>query len=374
MNSDPSLSQPSEPAGDRVMFLTGSIATSDGAQLPANVLVERICNASVRQQVYASPNGSFSMELGSRYKAVMDASADGSGPSRFGSASKNPEMGIPRHDLSNCELRASTSGFRSNVVSLMALDSFAGSMNVGSIVVERLEKVQGLTISVSSYKTPKDARKAYERGLDAKKNGNLAVAQQSFEKAVKIYPKFTNAWFQLGGILQTQNDKDAARAAYTQATKIDTNFLPPYLSLSHLAYDTQNWTELLDLTGHILALDPLNYARVKGYILDLDSFDYAEAYFYHAVANLNLNHIEDAEKSALKAATLDVRPRFPQIHLLLAEIFVQKNATPRAISELQIYLDQAPNAANADKVRARLLALQSSHANLPAPEPVSDHK
>jgi TolA-binding protein len=174
--------------------------------LPSNVLVERICNASVRQQVYASPNGSFSMELGSRYKTVMDASADGSG-SRNGTASKNSEMGIPKRDLSNCELRASLSGFRSNVVSLMALDTFAGSMNVGSIVVERLEKVQGLTISAAPYRAPKDARQAYEKGLDARKNGNLVVAQQSFEKAVKIYPKFTNAWFQLGGILQTQNDK-----------------------------------------------------------------------------------------------------------------------------------------------------------------------
>jgi tetratricopeptide (TPR) repeat protein len=356
------------------MFLTGSIATSDGTQLPTNVLVERICNASVRQQVYASPNGSFSMELGSRYKSVLDASADGSGPSRYGTGSNNPEMGIPKHDLANCELRASLSGFRSNVVSLTALDTFAGSMNVGSIVVERLEKVQGLTISAAPYRAPKDARKAYEKGLDARKNGNLVVAQQSFEKAVKIYPKFTNAWFQLGGILQTQNDKNAARAAYTQATKIDTKFLPPYLSLSYLAYDAQDWTELLNLTGHILALDPLNYARVKGYILDLDSFDYAEAYFYHAVANLNLNRVEDAEKSALKAATLDVRPRFPQIHLLLAEIFARKNAMPRAISELEIYLDQAPNAANADKVRARLLALQSSRANQPAPEPASDHE
>lgn len=356
------------------MFLNGSVATSDGTQLPSNVLVERICNASVKQQVYASPNGSFSMELGSRYKAVMDASADGSGSSRFGSASKNPDMGIPRHDLSNCEVRVSLSGFRPNVVTLMALDTFAGSMNVGSIVVERLEKVQGLTISAAAYNAPKDARKAFEKGLDAKKNGNLLVAQQSFEKAVKIYPKYTNAWFQLGSILQTQNDKDGARVAYTQATKIDTKFLPPYLSLSNMAFGAQDWTELLNLTAHILVHDPLNYARVKGQILDLDTFDYAEAYFYNAVANLHLDRIDDAEKSALKAATLDVRPRFPQIHLVLAEIFVEKNALPRAVSELQIYLDQAPEASNAEKVRARLLALQSSVPNLSAPAPVASHE
>src|SRR5262249_35233022 len=158
-------------------------ATSDGTQLPNNVLVERICNSSVKQQIYASSNGSFSMELGSRYKSVMDASADGSGSSPYGAAAKNPDMGIPKRELASCELRASLSGFRSNVVSLTAVDAFAGSVNVGSIVVERLEKVEGMTISAAAYKAPKDARKAYEKGLDAKKGGNLPVARQSFEKA-----------------------------------------------------------------------------------------------------------------------------------------------------------------------------------------------
>jgi tetratricopeptide (TPR) repeat protein len=123
---------------------------------------------------------------------------------------------------------------------------------------------------------------------------------------VEIYPSSTNAWFQLGTVLQIENQKDAARKAYTQATTIDRRFLPPYLSLASMAYETENWTEVLNLTGHILDLDPLNCA---------------EAYFYNAVANYELNKIEDAEKSGLKAEHLDLRTRFPQLHLLLAEIF-----------------------------------------------------
>jgi hypothetical protein len=354
-----------------VMFLRGSVATTDGTPLPHDVLVERVCNSMVRQQVYAAPNGSFSMELGSRANTILDASADGNTQlDRPGS--RPSEMGIPRTELTSCELRASLSGFRSDVVHLMARDAFGGSIDVGSIVVERLAKIEDMTISATPYKAPKDARKAYEKGLEAQKSGSLALAQQSFEQAVKIYPKYTNAWFQLGNVLQRQNNSVEAQTAFTRASMLDTKFLPAYLALSVLAHRAKDWNELLKLTSHILELDPLNYSRVKGYILDLDAFDYAEAYYYHAFANFKLNHIDEAEKSALKAANMDLRPRFPQIHLLLAEIFSGKNNVPRAIAELQIYLDQAPNASNADAVRARLLSLQASNANPLAKVPLND--
>jgi len=65
--------------------------------------------------------------------------------------------------------------------------------------------------------------------------------------------------------------------------------------------------------------------------------NYADAYFYNAVANYKLNKIEAAEKSGLKAEHLDLVTRFPQLHLLLAEIFAQKGNYDRAISEIQTY-------------------------------------
>jgi hypothetical protein len=144
----------------------------------------------------------------------------------------------------------------------------------------------------------------------------------------------------LGTVLQKENQKDAAHKAYTQATTLDARFLPPYLYLASMAYETANWTEVLNLTGHILDLDPFNHAAAAGYILDLDPLNYA-AYFYNAVANYQLNKIEDAEKSALKAEHLDLRTHFPQLHLLLAEISARKNNYAVAISEIQTYLELA---------------------------------
>jgi hypothetical protein len=337
------------------MFLQGRVATDDGMRLPSDVVVERVCNASVRQQVYASSRGDFSMQLGSMADSFLDAS--GERPSQDGMTNKDSSMGIPRRELSNCELRASIAGFQSSVIHLVDLTDFGSqSLDVGAIVVQRRTKIAGVALSAIPYKAPKDARKAYEKGLEAERNNKLVDARQYFEKAVEFYPGFTNAWFRLGAILRAENRKDAARAAFTRATTIDTKFLPPYLSLASMAFEAENWTEVLDLTGHIVDLDPLNH--VSGYILDLDPLNYADAYFYNSFANYRLKRFDAAEKSGLKAEHLDLLTRFPQVHILLAEIFARKNNYPTAISELQIYLDLLPNAKDAGQVRDRLATLE----------------
>ena len=344
------------------MFLRGRVATNDGAPVPYDVLVERVCNNRVRQEVYASSHGDFSMPLGSRADSFPEASADSTSP--YGVASKDSVMGISRHQLTNCELRASASGFHSGVISLVELGAFDSNIDVGVIVVRRATKIEGMTLDATPYKAPKDARRAYEKGLQAEKNGKLADARKYFETAVEIYPNSANAWFQLGTVLQKENQKDAARKAYTQATTIDTRFLPPYLSLASIAYATGNWTEVLNLTGHILDLDPLNHAAVTGYILDLDPLNYADAYFYNAVANYKLNKLEDAEKSGLKAEHLDLRTDFPRLHLLLAEIFARKNNYALAISEIQTYLALVPHAKDADQVREQLAKLEKLNGSV----------
>jgi len=235
-------------------------------------------------------------------------------------------------------------------------------------VVHRATKIKGMTLSAAPYKAPRDARRAYEKGLEAESNRRLADARQYFEKAVEIYPKYANAWFQLGAVLQNLAQKESARTAYTHATTIDSKFLPPYLSLASMAYEAEDWTQVLNLTNHVLDLDPLNYANVTGYILDLDPLDYAEAYFYNSAANYKLNKLEDAEKSGLKAERLDVRPHFPQLHLLLAEIFARKNDYPAAISETKIYLELVPNAKDADQVRERLAKLEKLNGSVSTSE------
>jgi tetratricopeptide (TPR) repeat protein len=348
---------PSQPMRDRVMFLQGRVATSDSTPVPHDVLVERICNNKVRQQLYASPNGTFSMELGTKADTFLDASAEPN--SQSGGTGKDPAMGIPRSELRNCEIRASSSGFYSGAINLVDLDAFGSNINVGVIVVQRATKIKGTTLSALPYQAPKDARRAYEKGLEAERKANLANARKYFETAVGIYPKYAIAWFQLGDVLQKEKQKEAARTAFTRAAAIDNRYLPPYLSLASMAFEDGNWPMLLALTDHILNLDPLNHVAVTAFIVDLDPLNCADAYFYNAVANFKLNKMEDAEKSALKAEHIALPVRFPQLHLLLSEIFTRKNDYATAISELKTYLELAPNATNEGQVRAQLAKLEN---------------
>jgi hypothetical protein len=357
-------SDPSQPSGDLVMYIMGRVAPDDGTAVPNDVLIERICNNKVRQQVHASPRGDFSMQLGSRTDSFLDASGDQSSQSVV--ATKDAVSGIPRRELKNCDLKASASGFRYGVISLVDLDVFGSTINVGVISVQRATKIEGMTLSATPYKAPNEARRAYEKGLDAGSKGKFADARKHFETAVKIYPTYASAWYQLGIILQQENQKDEARTAYTRATAIDTRFLPPYLSLASMAYTEGNWTEVLNFTIHILDLDPLNNAGITGYILDLDPLNCAEAYFFNAVANYNLNRIDEAEKSGLKAERVDLLTRFPELHLVLGEIFSRKGNYAAAISELQIYLELAPHPQNGDQVREQLAKLEKLNASVSA--------
>src|SRR5260370_42626431 len=125
-----------------------------------------------------------------------------------------------------------------------------------------------------------------------------------------------------------------------------------------MAYRAGNWAEVLSLTEHILGLDPLNRAATTGYILDRDPMNYAAAYFYNAMANYELKKFKDAERSGLQAEHLDLRTNFPQLHLLLAEIFVRKNDYALAIAEIQTYQALTPHAPDAGQERAPLAKLE----------------
>jgi len=76
------------------------------------------------------------------------------------------------------------------------------------------------------------------------------------------------------------------------------------------------------------------------------------------MANYKLNKFEDAEKSGLKAEHLDLRPRFPRLHLLLAEIFARNDNYAVAIAQIQTYLALAPHAKDAVRVREQLAELE----------------
>jgi tetratricopeptide (TPR) repeat protein len=157
--------------------------------------------------------------------------------------------------------------------------------------------------------------------------------------ALAAYPKYAEAWFWLGWLHEQRRRYQESRAAYEKAVALDGNHARPYVGLAQIAGLEQRWQEAADFSERALALEPLHFP---------------EAYFLNALAYYKMNDLETAERSARKGQLMDAGHRIPKIHLLLADILFQKNDLTGSLQAMQQYLDLAPDAPDAEAVRALL--------------------
>jgi tetratricopeptide (TPR) repeat protein len=336
----------------RPVFLSGKVMVDDGTPPPETVVIERVCNGVTRPEAYTDSKGHFSFQLGQNTGAVMaDASVgsgwDGMGGSGMMGSSRSGmggdvRDGFTERQLQGCEIRAALPGYRSDVISLAQHRAF-DNPELGVIVLHRMGKVEGRIISATNLAAPKDARKALEKAQDALKKKKLEEAEKQLQKAVEIYPKYATAWFELGRLQEGRNQAEAARLSYRRALEADPKFITPYLHVALLAAREQKWKDVAEATDRALQLDP---------------YDYPQAYFYNSVANFNLQNLDAAEKSAREAKKLDTEHRIPKVEHLLGVILAQRRDYTGAAEQMRTYLKMAPRAQDADAVRKQLADIE----------------
>ena len=346
----PGLNQP--------IFLSGRIMMDDGSEVPRNVAIERVCGATVRAEGHTDSKGYFNIQLGSNnVDALQDASS--SGLDDFGRTGNFGQAGSPtastslnpnsytRQLLLNCELRARVPGYESQMINL-ATHREMDNPDVGTILLHRLAPDEGTTVSATTLAAPKNAKKAYQKGLDLEKKKKLDQAQASLEQAVEAYPKYAEAWFELGRMQVAQGQADAARKSFDASIRADSKFVPPYIQISMMEFQAQHWQELADATDKAMRLDP---------------FAFPQAFFMNAVANYNLHHVDVAEQSALRAQKLDTHHQIPQISHLLGVIKADRHDYAGAAAQMRDYLQFAPQATDAAAVRSQIEGFEKRAAS-----------
>ncbi len=331
----------------RPIYLSGRVMMDDGTPPPDRIVIQRVCNGIARPEGYTDAKGRFSFELGRNSRFFPDASI-GTDYDPFDTAARRSASTTPGEQspsrfgsdnrLNGCELTAVLPGFRSDSVILTgrhALDN----PEVGTIVLHRIGGVEGTVISLTSLQAPKDAQKAYEKGLEANRDRKWQKAQKELEKAVAVYPKYAAAWYELGYALQYQKQIEEARKAYARSLEADPKYIKPYLQLAYLDAGEKKWQEVADTTDRMVRLNPI---------------DFPQAYFLNSVANLNLHKPAAAEKSALEALRRDPGHRYPQAEQILGLALASQGDFAGAIPHIEAYLELAPNANNADLARRQL--------------------
>jgi tetratricopeptide (TPR) repeat protein len=347
--TNPNQNQLPYPGTQRPIFLSGKVVLSDGTPPPQSVVIERVCNGTVRPEGNTDSKGRFSFQLGQNAMAMMDASVSGPDSARGMGAGNlsNPSAGtsVPR-DLFNCEIRASLPGFRSDVVSLATRRSL-DNPDVGTIVLHRLGNVEGLTISATSLAAPKDAKKAYDKGHELLGKSKLDDAQKHLEKAVEEYPKYAIAWYDLGRVHERQNDPEGARKAYGEALAADSKFISPYEGLANIAARERKWQETADITDRMIRLNPV---------------DFPNAYLLNAIAKLNLKQIDEAEKSATSLLAMDTGHRIPKAEHVMGVILAQKQDYSGAAQHIKKFIDLAGPGADVETAKQQLQELEKTLA------------
>ncbi|MGO9009029.1 MAG: tetratricopeptide repeat protein [Bryobacteraceae bacterium] len=338
---------------EKAFFFSGEVQLDDSSPPPEPVAIYRVCNGQSQFETSTDSKGRFSFEVSDSRNDVTQADASqNSGPPSgllkpISQGSQNIMPVIAK--LRDCEVQAVLAGYRSELVDI-SVKSRSDTGRLGIITLHPLSRASELTVSATTLAAPANARKAYDKGLDALAKQKLQAAADAFTKAVAAYPKFAIAWYQLGLLREKRNDIAGANDAWKQALASDPKYVRPYESLTMLADHNQDW------------LSSEAYSRAW---IELDPEDFPGAYIYNAVANARLNHTDAAERAAREGLRIDKDHRVPRLNLVLALILMGKSESAEAAKCFRDYLALAPNANDAAAVRQQLSRLDAAAAAQP---------
>ena len=313
-------------------FLQGKVRLEDGAIPTAKVAIESVCNGIPRVETTLDKKGDFHFTLGRNNPEVMQDAA------RSGTNARGAQVptGWDGNNIQTCSVRAVLDGYKSDEPSLT--DYRAGEKpELGIIVLHKL--------GAADAQIPKDAKKAFDKGAEAAKSKQTAEAVKNFRKAVEIHPGYAQAWYGLGAAQVEARQPVDARESFHAAIKADAKYVQPYLALATLEAGAQNWKSLADVTGRLLHLPGAGTPQV---------------HLFHAVACLNLQDFDAAEKSAREGQAVDPQHQVPKLYQVMGAVLAARGQPGPAAEQLRKYLEYAPQAPDAARVKADLAEMEKA--------------
>ena len=321
-------------------FITGRVISELGRPLSEPVSAELNCGMRPVQVIHTDLGGYFTFNLGTGAQSNIDFSASNETPRSFTSNSANlpSRLGNP---LAGCEIRISVAGFRPRTFPLAHLSEM-GRLDIGNVMLERIATARGAGVSVTSLLVPKDASQEFERAVKELEKNKTDSALPYLEKAVEIYDQYAAAWNELGRVYLQRNEREKAENAFVKAAAADSEYLPPLIHLATLQIQNQEWEQGVQKAGNVLELEQ----------------DLGFANFLQAVGEYNMNHLDEAERSA-QAAEKAPHEDNPQLHALMAQIYMNWQDYGLAATHMRTYLEESPNGQYAEQMKKDLADIEA---------------
>ena len=343
----------------RPVIVSGKVLLEDGTPPPDPVKIERVCSGQAVPEGFTDGKGRFTIELGADPSATMtDASIPTDPDGNIGGGFMQDPFGgvgttsggLGRVNPLGCQLRAALAGYESDVVSLGRRQSMSHP-DVGTIVLRRIEDVQGTAISITSLEAPKEAQKAYEKARKEalKKEPRFEKAIEQLEAAVAIHPEFAAAWHFLGELRLNDNELEKGQEAFEKALAADANYLKPYDPLMRIALGQRRWEDAERLSQTALKLNPM----------------FPEAQYCLAVASYRQGKLDEAREAALALQSSGDADRFPESLQLLGMLFGKAGQFQQAALYFNKYLEVRPDSPSVEEIERYLVEWEALGAIRP---------
>jgi tetratricopeptide (TPR) repeat protein len=243
-------------------------------------------------------------------------------------------------DPGSYTIHAECEGYYAQDLSVQVTDS----LQPVSISLEPVHNDPAVTASFNPFREfeiPRQAKKEFEEAMRDQKSPPCEKALPHLQKAIELYPRYGEAFTEMGRCYLLRNNPAAAEEALKKAVQF-TPEIYPSVNLATLYVNQGRLDEAEELITRLL---PKNQAQGD---------------LYGALARIYFakGRIHDAEVAGLEAHARGHRSA--DVHLILAKIYEDQHNRAALLTQLLTYLDEDPRGAKADEVRKQLRDLQTT--------------
>jgi tetratricopeptide (TPR) repeat protein len=200
-------------------------------------------------------------------------------------------------------------------------------------------------VSVKDLAIPEPARMEFNKGEEALRAKNTDESVKHFQKAIKLYADYPQAYRMLGDALVEKQQWPEAETALKKSIDLQPDLAPAYFDLGALRNQTKNYPGAEEALKKGLELTP---------DATIGKYELAKTYW-------GLGRWQDA--APLAADTVKALPDLAAAHVLLGNIRMKLRDAPGALHEYQEYLRIEPQGAMAAQVRELVEKIQNALAH-----------
>jgi tetratricopeptide (TPR) repeat protein len=198
-------------------------------------------------------------------------------------------------------------------------------------------------VDVSELNVPKDARKSFDKGMEAFREGRLSQATQLLEKAIAGHPDYASAYNLLGMTHMREGRVDQGRTAFEKAIAINGNFALASRNLAKIYCNEQKMEECESLLQKSAASDPRS----------------PETFTLLGYVQLAAKKYEQASNNARRVHELPHK-EFAFAHLVAARALRARSQNAEAAHEYRLFLKEAaPNSGSVPQAQQELAPVEA---------------